>query len=113
MAPHPATGVASARLSCAKYPVSVALNALAPDRSVPVHAQPTVAPLKPCEPARYPPLQVERMLLTAARFTPMADSRRAPVWGRLWQMRLGLPAPLQPSRKFRRGVLAAARAAIK
>src|SRR3979409_2284549 len=104
MAPHPATGVASDRRSFAKSPVpaptpqspgrlpparrsalvppvSVALNALAPDRLVPVRAQPTVAPLKPCEPARYPPLQVERMLLTAARFTPMADVRRDPGWG--------------------------------
>ena len=104
MAPHPATGVASDRLSCAIYPVaapspqrpgrlpparrsalvppvSVALNALAPDRSVPVRVQPTVAPLKPCEPARYPPLQVERMLLIAAQFTPMADLRRGHVLG--------------------------------
>jgi hypothetical protein len=33
----------------------VELNALAPDRLVPVRVQPTVAPLRPCEPARYPP----------------------------------------------------------
>jgi hypothetical protein len=84
MAPHPATGVASDRLSCAIYPVaapspqcpgrlpparrsalvppvSVALNALASDRSVPVRVQPRVATLKPCEPPRYPPPQVERI----------------------------------------------------
>ncbi len=103
-APHPATGIASDRLSCAidpgaapspqrpgrlpparrsalVPPVSVALNALAPDRLVPVRAQLTVAPLKPCEPARYPPLQVERMLLTATRFMPMADLGRDHVLG--------------------------------
>ena len=45
------------------------------------NAQLTVAPLKPCEPARYPPPQIERMLLIAARFTPTADLRRDPRLG--------------------------------
>jgi hypothetical protein len=38
----------------------VALNAPTPNRSVAVHTHPTIAPVKPCEPARYPPLQTER-----------------------------------------------------
>jgi hypothetical protein len=40
--------------------IFVALNAPAPNRSVAVHTHPTIAPVKPCEPARYPPLQTER-----------------------------------------------------
>ena len=86
-------------------PTSVALSAPAPDRSVPVHAQPTVAPVKPCEPARYPPLQIERIDSHHRRIHAYGLGPREFVWRETVTDATRFSVADQPSRQFQRGVL--------
>jgi hypothetical protein len=126
--PHPATGGASDRPSRAKSPVaepsrrspgrlrpaercvpappvSVALHAPAPGGSVPVHAQPAVESVKPCEPARYHPLQVKRGDPHRCWIHAYGLQRADPVFGRTVANPTRFAMRAKPSRHFRQGVL--------
>jgi len=98
--------VAASRMIRARSALSVASSAPAPDRLVPVHVQPTVAPVKLYEPARYPPLPIERVDSHRWWIHTYGLKRRGFIFADTVANATRLAVAVQPSRQFRRGVLA-------
>ena len=97
--------VAASRMIRARSALSVASSAPAPDRLVPVHVQPTVAPVKLYEPARYPPLPIERVDSHRWWIHTYGLKPRKVVFGETVANATRFAVVVQPSREFRRGVL--------